>query len=152
MGIFDRFKKIAKPAPKKETKKTKVKSEKKEKKQVTPRIETEVKETPPKKVAELKKSQTIEPSKILLKPIISEKATDLNARSQYVFEVAPLASKSEIAKAIVSLYGVRPVKINIINMTGKKIRYGRVTGKTKNWKKAVVTLKPEDKIEVYQGV
>lgn len=152
MGIFDRFKKTVKPAPKKESKKTRVKSERKEKKQAAPRPETEIKEAPIKKLTELKKSQNIEPGKILFKPIISEKATDLNARGQYVFEVAPSASKSEIAKAIVNLYGVKPIKINIINMAGKKIRYGRATGKTKNWKKAVITLKTEDKIEVYQGV
>lgn len=152
MGIFDQFKKTAKPAPKKEIKKTKIESERKEKKQVISRARVEAKEAPSKKVFELKKSQNIEPGKILLKPIISEKATDLNARGQYVFEVAPLAGKSEIAKAIINLYGVKPIKINIINVAGKKVRYGRVAGKTKNWKKAMVTLNPEDKIEVYQGV
>ena len=146
MGIFDRFKKTAKPAPKKESKKTRVKSEKKEKKQAAPRPETEIKEAPIKKLTELKKSQNIDPGKILFKPIISEKATDLNARGQYVFEVAPSASKSEIAKAIVNL----PDKVEVIEETteqGTTLRLqvadedkGRIIGKQGRVAEAIRTL------------
>lgn len=88
----------------------------------------------------------------LIRPVISEKASGLGMYNQYVFEVAPKSNKIEIKKAVKSLYGVKPVKVNIINMPGKNIRYGRSFGKTKNWKKAIVTLRSGDKIDVYEGV
>jgi len=89
--------------------------------------------------------------KHLIKPITTEKSSLLNSLNQYIFEVAPKSNKSEIKKAIENLYGVKPIKINIIKKLGKKIRQGRNFGKMKNWKKAVVILKAEDKIEVYKG-
>lgn len=90
--------------------------------------------------------------KYLIKPIITEKASSLGVYNQYVFEVAPKSNKVEIKKAIENLYGVRPLKVNIINMRGKIVRYGRNFGRTRNWKKAIVTLRSGDKIDVYQGV
>jgi len=90
--------------------------------------------------------------KNLERPIITEKVTLLGAQNQYVFEIAPKSNKVEIKKAIQSLYGVIAEKVNIINIRGKITRYGRSYGKRKNWKKAVVTLKQGDKIEVYEGV
>ena len=89
--------------------------------------------------------------KQLIRPVITEKASFLGPNSQYVFEVAPRANKIEIKKAVEKLYGVKPVKVNIINVRGKNVRYGRQWGKLKNWKKAIVTLKNEDKIDVYAG-
>lgn len=90
--------------------------------------------------------------KHLIKPLITEKASFLGSYNQYVFEVAVDSNKIEIAKAIKSLYGVKPLKINLIKNKGKYVRYGRSYGKKKNWKKAIVFLKPEDKINVYEGV
>lgn len=157
MGIFDRFKKnetLKVKSDKAKVKQAKIKSEKKAKE--TPESKEDKNEVKIKAATQpqsgLKKSQKIEDWRILIKPLISEKATILNEKSQYVFEVAPFATKSEIKKAIVSLYNVKPVKINIINFSGKKVRYGKAHGKTKKWRKAIIMLKPEDKIEIYQGV
>ena len=61
-------------------------------------------------------------------------------------------NKVEVKKAIRTIYNVEPIKVNIANFSGKSVRYGRIKGKTKNWKKAIVTLKQGDKIEVYEGV
>lgn len=90
--------------------------------------------------------------KNLIRPIITEKVSFLGMYNQYVFEVDPKSNKVEIKKAIEKLYGVKPIKINIINMQGKNVRYGRKMGKLKSWKKAIITLKQEDKIDVYEGV
>lgn len=90
--------------------------------------------------------------KHLIRPAMTEKASYLGMYNQYVFEVAPESNKSEIKKAIKALYGVEPVKINIMNMRGKTIRYGRNFGQLKNWKKAIITLRSGDKLDVYEGV
>jgi large subunit ribosomal protein L23 len=90
--------------------------------------------------------------KILVKPLITEKATNLVSLNKYVFKVASKANKIEIKKAIKSLYGFEPVSINIINERGKRVTSGRISGKKSNWKKAIVTLKQGDKLEIYEGV
>jgi large subunit ribosomal protein L23 len=90
--------------------------------------------------------------RVLVKPLITEKASVLGAENKYFFEVSKKANKIEIAKAINDVYGVKPVKVNIIRMSGKNVRYGRVIGKRKGWKKAVVTLKEGDSIKIYEGV
>ncbi|MBU4360763.1 50S ribosomal protein L23 [Candidatus Parcubacteria bacterium] len=90
--------------------------------------------------------------KNLIRPIITEQASELGADNQYVFEVRADTNKSEIKKAIHSLYGVKPLKVNTINMRGKMVRYGRRYGKLKNWKKAIIILRSGDKIDVYEGV
>jgi large subunit ribosomal protein L23 len=90
--------------------------------------------------------------KILAKPLVTEKVSNLGALNKYVFAVAVSANKIEIAKAVKEIYGIKPVSVNIINKTGKKARYGRVGGKRKDWKKAIVTLPAGQTIKVYEGV
>lgn len=90
--------------------------------------------------------------KVLVKPVISEKATDLQMYNKYIFEVAPDANKVEIKKAIEEIYGVKPIRVSIVTNIGKKVRFGRVEGVTKNTKKAIVSLKPGETIEVFKGV
>ena len=90
--------------------------------------------------------------RVLVKPLVTEKATNLGGQNKYVFAVSSKANKIEIAKAINEVYGVKPVAVNIIKMQGKKTRYGKVTGRTKDWKKAVITLQEGETIKVYEGV
>jgi large subunit ribosomal protein L23 len=89
---------------------------------------------------------------VIVRPIVAEKASYLGARGQYVFEALKGANKIQIGKAIEKMYGVKPVKVNIIKIKGKAVRYGKTMGKTKSWKKAIVTLPKETKIEIYEGV
>ncbi|OGF21044.1 50S ribosomal protein L23 [Candidatus Falkowbacteria bacterium RIFOXYB2_FULL_38_15] len=84
--------------------------------------------------------------------MITEKASFLGKYGQYVFEVKNTANKIEIAKAIEKVYGVKPLKVNIMEVRGKNVRYGKTMGKTKRRKKAIVTLPKEAKIEIYEGV
>lgn len=150
MGIFDRFKKKdaddkAVPEKKKEEKKEKVEikqDKKNNKKEVSKSVA---------KSGELK-GKTKQAYQVLVKPLVTEKASDLGALNKYVFAVNPRMNKIEVKKAIRTIYNVDPVKVNIANFSGKNVSYGRIKGKTKSWKKAIVTLKPGDKIEVYEGV
>lgn len=89
---------------------------------------------------------------VLVKPLVTEKAAFIGQYGQYIFEVSCKANKIEIAKAIESIYGVRPISINIIRTRGKQVRYGKTLGQTKKRKKAVITLKPGEKIEIHEGV
>jgi large subunit ribosomal protein L23 len=90
--------------------------------------------------------------KVLLKALITEKASYLKAENKYLFEVSTDTNKNEIKKAIYHVYGVWPTKINVLNSGGKNKRYGRSSGVTKCRKKAMVTLKKGDSIELYEGV
>lgn len=88
----------------------------------------------------------------LIKPLITEKATNLGAENKYLFEVAREANKIEVAKAITEVYGVKPVSVNIINVSGKSVHYGRIRGKRKDWKKAIICLPEGKTINIYEGV
>lgn len=90
--------------------------------------------------------------KVIVRPLITEKAANLGSENKYVFAVNINANKIEIAKAVNEVYGIKPVRVNIISVKGKKVRYGRIIGQRKNWKKAVVTLPKGKTIKVYEGV
>ncbi|MFA6393665.1 MAG: 50S ribosomal protein L23 [Patescibacteria group bacterium] len=90
--------------------------------------------------------------RVLIKPLVTEKASVLSSLNKYNFSVSPDANRIEVAKAIHEVYGIKPVKVNIINNKGKKVRYGKTKGTRKDWKKAVVTLPAGKSINVYEGV
>ena len=91
-------------------------------------------------------------NQVLLKPLVTEKISNLGIYNQYAFEVDKNANKIQIKKAIETYYHVKPIRINTINISGKGVRWGRTRGRTKDRKKAIVTLRQGDKIEVYEGV
>jgi large subunit ribosomal protein L23 len=101
------------------------------------------------KVGAAKPAKTSFAYRVLRKPQVTEKAAHLSDSNKYVFEVSLDSNKIEIAKAVNDLYKVKPLSVNIVRMSGKKVRFGRRFGKRKSWKKAIVTLKKGDKIEVY---
>jgi large subunit ribosomal protein L23 len=89
---------------------------------------------------------------IIKKPLVTEKNTVLQAQGKYVFEVGLRATKPQIKKAIESIYTVGVTDVNIIGVVGKKKRVKTGFTMTPSWKKAVVSLKPGDKIELFEGV
>lgn len=91
-------------------------------------------------------------SGILVKPVVTEKAAAANQFNQYVFMVANKANKIDVAKAVKIFYGIEPVAVNIINVSGKKVTRGRVKGQRSDWKKAIVTLPAGKTIQIYEGV
>jgi large subunit ribosomal protein L23 len=86
------------------------------------------------------------------KPLISEKATDLMVENKYCFVVPVSANKTEVMKKVANLYGVKPLSVNFVKGRGKRVRYGRRFGWKKDFKKAIVTIAPGEKIEMYEGV
>ena len=84
---------------------------------------------------------------IIIAPVITEKAAIQAEKNVYTFKVAASANKTEIKKAVEAAFGVKVVNVNTLNTKAKDKRVGKYTGKTKTYKKAIVTLKDGDKIE-----
>ena len=89
---------------------------------------------------------------ILVRPIITEKNTMLNDQGKYTFEVLQDANKIEIKRAVEEIFNVRVTTVNTIKVPGKLRRFGRNAGMTRVWKKAIVTLAPGERIDLFQGV
>jgi large subunit ribosomal protein L23 len=89
---------------------------------------------------------------IIIHPITTEKSTELQGINKYCFRVNPRANKKEIMKAVSDIFSVEVTSCNIINVMGKRKRERYKIGYTSSWKKAIVTLKEGDKIELFEGV
>ena len=89
---------------------------------------------------------------ILVRPLITEKTTMLMQEDKYAFVVAKTANKIEIAKAVETVFNVKVLAINTVNVMGKTKRMGRHEGKRPDYKKAIVKLAPGERIEFFEGV
>lgn len=90
---------------------------------------------------------------ILIRPLNTEKSNILlEEASKVSFEVAPQANRIEIKKAIESVFKVKVLSVHTLNVKGKFKRRGRILGKRKDWKKAIATLMPGEKIDFFDGV
>ena len=89
---------------------------------------------------------------VLRRPLITEKNTTLQAQGKYAFEVAGEANKHQIKQAVEKAFKVEVTAVNVMTVAGKGRRVGRRQVLTQSWKKAIVTLKPGDKIELFEGV
>ena len=93
------------------------------------------------------------PYQIVKRPLLTEKSDRLRETdNQYCFEVAVGANKLEVKAAIELLFEVKVSSVRIQNRIGKAKRMGRFTGKRADWKKAIVTLKEGEVIELFEGV
>lgn len=88
---------------------------------------------------------------IIIRPVLSEKSTDLSEENKYVFEVAINANKHIIKKAIKEIFNVNTVKINVMRVRGKRRRVRYHYGFTPTWKKAIVTVAKGEKIELFEN-
>ncbi|MEI7621526.1 MAG: 50S ribosomal protein L23 [Candidatus Moraniibacteriota bacterium] len=89
--------------------------------------------------------------KVLVEPWITEKSHAGLVDNQYIFRIIRGATKAEVKKAIEGFYKVKVEKISVINLVPKKRTYGRFEGTKATVKKAIITLKEGDKIELFQG-
>jgi len=139
MPAFNIFKKKKKPEKKTEPieKPKKIEEEK-------PKRET-VSEKKPRKIKEKKSDIAY---RVLKTPQITEKATNLAEKNQYVFKVYPKTNKIEIKTAIEDLYNVDVLSVRIIKVRPKRRRLGRISGWRAGYKKAIVKIKAGQKIEV----
>ena len=89
---------------------------------------------------------------VLIKPAITEKSTLLQESGKYTFHIAPRANKVEVKEAVEKNFGVTVLDVNITKLHGKKKRYGARVTQRPDIKKAVVTLKPGDRINLIEGL
>lgn len=90
---------------------------------------------------------------VIVRPLVTEKSTgQLEKNGAYTFVVAIEANKIEIAKAIETLFNVKVRDVRTMRYRGKERRLGKFVGRRPGWKKAVVTLRPGDSIEIFEGV
>ena len=92
------------------------------------------------------------PHDVIIKPMITEKSTVLQEIGKYVFHVAPRANKMEIKQAVQTVFGVKVVDVNITKIRGKFKRFGPRFKKMPDTKKAVVTLRMGERIQIIEGV
>jgi large subunit ribosomal protein L23 len=89
---------------------------------------------------------------VLIQPLLTEKITGLRERANKVgFIVRSDANRIEIKRAVESTLKVRVKRVNVMNVPGKIKRLGRFAGRRPDWKKAIVTLKPGEKLEMYES-
>ena len=92
----------------------------------------------------------LDPYQVVIRPLITEKATHLSERhNAYTFEVNPLVTKTEIKAAVESLFNVKVLDVRTQNRRGKMRRYRLKLGRMRNWKKAIVSLHEEFRIDFY---
>lgn len=97
-----------------------------------------------------KTSLTLESHQVLLRPLVTEKGMHRSERyNQYSFEINVLATKEDVRRAVEELFDVQVSKVRTQNRVGKTRRFRFRRGKTRNWKKALVTLHPEHRIDFF---
>ena len=141
MGLLDRFKK---------------KKEMELQKGVAAPVASESKKTEKKAEKKVEKKQgkvvRAETTRVIIAPLVSEKAAQLSEQRTYVFRVDRSATKTQVAAAFKELYGLIPTRVNVVNLRAEPVRFGRAMGKEKAWKKAFVTIPEGKEIQVYEGV
>lgn len=138
MALFDIFKKKKKIEKKEVKQPVKVKAQPKAKKRVR---KTTTAPAKPKKISEIA-------YRVLQKPQVTEKATDLVKKNQYVFRVEKGVNKKDIKKTIEDVYGVEVLHVRVVKVPPKKRKLGRIEGWRKEYKKAIIKVKEGQKIEV----
>jgi large subunit ribosomal protein L23 len=95
----------------------------------------------------------MDPSQIIIRPVVSEKSYVLAANDKYTFRVHPDAHKTQIRQAVEALFDdVKVVEVRTMSVKGKPKRRGLIQGRTRSWKKAIVQVRPGDTIPIFQGL
>jgi large subunit ribosomal protein L23 len=88
---------------------------------------------------------------VIIRPIVSEKSYALLAANKYTFRIHPKAHKTQVRQAVEEIFGVRVTEVHTMTVRSKPKRRGYTSGRTREWKKAIVQLHPEDSIELFEG-
>ncbi|HEY1595604.1 MAG TPA: 50S ribosomal protein L23 [Thermoleophilaceae bacterium] len=91
------------------------------------------------------------PRSVIIRPIVSEKSYALLTANKYTFRVHPDAHKTQIRQAVEEVFGVRVEDVRTMSVKSKPKRRGVTFGRTREWKKAIVQLHPDDSIELFEG-
>ncbi|MEI7741052.1 MAG: 50S ribosomal protein L23 [bacterium] len=90
-------------------------------------------------------------TRTLIAPVVTEKTADAAGGGRYAFEVKGKATKIDVRRAVEKAYGVHVTKVSTQNVRGKVVRFGRTMGKRSSWKKAIVSLKPGERLDIYEA-
>ena len=90
--------------------------------------------------------------KVLVKPLVTEKSAVAESKNKYSFVVAKSANKNQIKTAIAEIYGVKPSHVNVANIEGRRVRFGRSLGRRSDYKKTIITLPAGKSIDIHTGV
>jgi len=94
----------------------------------------------------------VEHTKVIIRPVVSEKSYVLASNDRYTFRVHPDAHKTQIRQAVEALFDVNVVDVRTMSVKSKPKRRGITKGRTRSWKKAIVQVRPGDSIPIFQGL
>ena len=94
----------------------------------------------------------MEPTQVIIRPVVSEKSYVLAAADKYTFRVHPKAHKTQIRQAVEQLFDVHVVDVRTMSVKSKPKRRGVTRGRTRSWRKAMVQLRAGESIPVFQGL
>jgi large subunit ribosomal protein L23 len=94
----------------------------------------------------------MEPTQVIIRPVVSEKSYVLASTNKYTFRVHPNAHKTQIRQAVEDLFGVGVVDVRTMSVKSKPKRRGWTSGRTRQWKKAIVEVREGDSIPIFQGL
>jgi large subunit ribosomal protein L23 len=94
----------------------------------------------------------MDPSQIVIRPVVSEKSYVLASAGKYTFRVHDDAHKTQIRQAVEALFDVKVVDVRTASVKSKPKRRGVTAGRSRSWKKAIVQLRPGDTIPIFQGL
>jgi large subunit ribosomal protein L23 len=93
----------------------------------------------------------VNPHDVLIRPLLTEKITAIReVKNGIAFAVHRQATRIDIRRAVEKVFGVKVASVNVMNVRGKKKRQGRFSGKRSDWRKAFITLKKGEKVELYE--
>ena len=94
----------------------------------------------------------MDPTTVIIRPVVSEKSYVLASNDKYTFRVHHAAHKTQIRQAVEALFDVKVVDVRTMSVKSKPKRRGYTAGRTRAWKKAIVQVRPGDTIPIFQGL
>ncbi|MDQ6774638.1 MAG: 50S ribosomal protein L23 [Actinomycetota bacterium] len=94
----------------------------------------------------------MDPTQVIIRPVVSEKSFVLAEAGKYTFRVHDKAHKTQIRQAVELLFDVKVVEVRTSSVKSKPKRRGHTSGRTRAWKKAIVQLREGDSIQIFQGL
>ena len=94
----------------------------------------------------------MDPTQVVIRPVVSEKSYVLSAADRYTFRVHPDAHKTQIRQAVEALFDVHVVDVRTLSVKSKPKRRGTISGRTRSWKKAIVQVQAGESIPIFQGL
>src|SRR4051794_2732785 len=94
----------------------------------------------------------MDPSQVIIRPVVSEKSYVLAAADKYTFRVDPRANKTHIRQAVERLFDVHVMEVRTVSVKSKPKRRGYTSGRSRQWKKAIVQVRPGESIPIFQGL